>query len=185
MRKLIYHVATTLDGFIAHPDGSTTGFLEKGEHVSDYLHSLHDYDAVVMGRKTYEFGYNYGLKAGQPAYPHMMHYICSKSLSFNQQHKQVKIVREGVVDFVRDLKQTIGSPIIGSPIYLCGGGEFAGLMLRHRLIDELKIKLNPVYFGEGISLFGDCPVNHRLEPLNHLAYESGVHLLHYELNYNQ
>jgi len=46
-RKLKYHVACTVDGFVA-----------EGEHVTDYLASLKsDYDIVLMGRRTYEFGF--------------------------------------------------------------------------------------------------------------------------------
>jgi len=35
-----------------------------------------------MGKNTYEFGYKFGLKPGQRAYPHMTHYIFSNSLKF-------------------------------------------------------------------------------------------------------
>ena len=31
-----------------------------------------------MGRRTYEFGYKYGLQPGQSPYPHMENYIFSK-----------------------------------------------------------------------------------------------------------
>lgn len=40
MRKLKYHVASTLDGFIAHEDHTIDGFIAEGEHVNDYLESL-------------------------------------------------------------------------------------------------------------------------------------------------
>lgn len=178
MRELIYHVASTLDGFIARRDGSIDGFLETGEHVTDYLQSLKDYDTVVMGRKTYEFGYQYGLQPGQPAYPHMMHYIFSKTLGFDEPHGQVEVVREDEVDFVRDLKESVGPPI-----YLCGGGQFAGLMLRHQLIDQVILKLNPICFGNGVPLFGDTPTKIQLKPKCQVAYDNGVHLLRYQIVY--
>ena len=62
MRKIKYHVATTLDGFIARRDHTVGGFVEAGEHVTDYLDSLkNDYDVVLMGRRTYEFGFQFGV----------------------------------------------------------------------------------------------------------------------------
>ncbi len=33
-----------------------------------------------MGRKTYEFGYKFGLSPGQSAYPNMEHYIFSNNM---------------------------------------------------------------------------------------------------------
>lgn len=33
MRKLIYFVAVTADGFIAHPDGSHDGWVLEGNHM--------------------------------------------------------------------------------------------------------------------------------------------------------
>lgn len=57
MKKLKYHVACTVDGFIAHSDHSISGFVSEGAHVDDYLNSLRsDYDSVLMGRRTYEYG---------------------------------------------------------------------------------------------------------------------------------
>ena len=52
MRTLEYHVAITLDGFLAHPDGTWDGFPVEGEHVTDFFEAQRGYDVVLMGRKT-------------------------------------------------------------------------------------------------------------------------------------
>ena len=179
MRAIIYHVATSLDGFIAHPDGSTQGFLESGEHVTDYLNQLKDYDTTIMGRKTYEYGYAYGLSPGQPAYPHMKHYIVSDQLQFDQQHEQVQLIRKHeMLDTIHSLKEEIGSPI-----YLCGGGKLAKTLLEHQLIDELIIKLNPILFGSGIHLFDGSSCGFELKQLQKVSYDNGVQMLHYAMSY--
>lgn len=36
MRRLIYQVACSANGFIAHPDGALDGFPD-GDHVADFL----------------------------------------------------------------------------------------------------------------------------------------------------
>lgn len=68
MQPLIYHVAMTLDGYIARRDGSAEGFIMSGDHTDAYLEHLKDYAAIVMGWNTYEIGYTYGMKPGDLPY---------------------------------------------------------------------------------------------------------------------
>ena len=78
MRKLKYHVATTLDGFIAHQDHTVAGFVDEGENVADYFNSLkNDYDVVLMGRRTYEFGFQLGMTV---RYPWMKQYVLLRTM---------------------------------------------------------------------------------------------------------
>ncbi|GAB4565561.1 MAG: dihydrofolate reductase family protein [Haliangiales bacterium] len=175
MRKLVYDVALTLDGFIAHEDGSIGGFAMEGAHADAYMERLQGYDTVVMGRKTYEAGYAFGLKPGQRAYPHMDHYIVSKTLELGDD-AEVTVVRGDFVDAVKKLKQADGGDI-----YLCGGGMLAGVLLDHGLIDQLLIKLNPVIIGSGISLFGARAGQVAATLIDTETYENGVVLLRYSL----
>jgi dihydrofolate reductase len=176
MRKLVYHVATSLDNFIARPDGSTPGFLAEGEAVTEYLETLQTYDTVVMGRATYEAGYAYGLQPGQPSpiYPGV-HYIFSKTLQFETEpHERVKVIRTDPVPLIQELK---AQP--GSAIYLCGGGALAGYLFEHELIDELIVKLNPLLLGEGTRLFGTSRKATRLTLVESKTYPDGLLLLTY------
>lgn len=177
MRTVVYHVAASLDNFICHLDGSIDGFTPEGDHVSEYLESLKKYDTVIMGRATYEFGYRFGLKPGDLPYPHMRHYVFSKSLQFNAP-SEIQLVRENELEIVRQLKAEAGTPI-----YLCGGGTLAGFLLRHQLIDELIVKLNPVILGAGISMFEGKQAPLSLHLLETKTYSSGVSLLHYRVVY--
>jgi len=181
MRKIIYHVATTLDGFIAHKDGSFDGFLPEGDHVADFLDSIKYYGAILMGKKTYEVGYKYGMKPGDPAYadfnPAMKNYVFSRSAAF-ESNDRVQLVRDNEIEFIKKLKTEPGKDI-----WLCGGGALAGSLLDNELIDELWLKLNPVVFGSGITLFGDSRQKIDLAFLNSKTYESGVLLLRYRINY--
>jgi dihydrofolate reductase len=172
-------VATSLDHYIAHEDGSIGGFIPEGDHIPAYLAHLQEYDTVIMGRRTYEFGYAFGLEPGQPAYPHMQHYIFSKSLEVPDVSEKVNLVAEDQLAFIHSLKA--GS---GSDIYLCGGGVFAGWLLDEGLIDKLRIKLNPALFGRGIPLFGNSQRAVNLILTDTTVYTSGVLLLDYEINYD-
>ena len=95
VRKLVYYIATTLDGFIAGPDGADPsgpgGFWpipdDYIQHIAaEYPETLPaparaalsvtaegtHFDTAVEGRRTYEIG----LKAGiANAYPHLRHLV--------------------------------------------------------------------------------------------------------------
>ncbi|WP_396021743.1 dihydrofolate reductase family protein, partial [Bacillus cereus group sp. BfR-BA-01380] len=87
MAELIYHVAVSLDNFIADQgmidrNINNSSFLFDGDHIPDFLSDIHQYDAVLMGRKTYEFGFQFGAKPGEPGYKGIKHYIFSNSMQF-------------------------------------------------------------------------------------------------------
>jgi dihydrofolate reductase len=172
MRKLQYYVASTVDGFIGHEDGSVKGFLENGEHVTDYLESLKQFDVVLMGRKTYEFGFQFGVIN---PYPWMKQYVFSRTMK-ESPDKNVELVSENIVELVRRLK---GEP--GKDIYLCGGADLATMLFGEKLIDEVILKLNPVLFGSGIPLLSGIGGNIELELTSSKIYDNGVLLLHYRV----
>ena len=177
-RKLVYYIASSLDLYIAHADESVDGLLQEGQHVSDYLTSLRDYDTVLMGRRTYEWGFQWGIEPGQPVptYAHMQQYVFSQSLpAYDQQ--QLHVIRDDPAEFVRGLKAQAGGAI-----YLCGGGQLAGSLLDAGLVDELLLKVNPVVFGTGISAFGDFKHTQSLSLLDAKVYTQGVLFLHYALD---
>ena len=176
MRKIIYYVATSLDGFIAGPGGDISGFVAGGDGVEQYLNDLKEFDTVIMGKHTYEFGYQYGLVPGQPAYPHMKHYIFSESIKLEDCHPNVKVVLYDI-GIVKQLKEEEGTDI-----YLCGGGIFASWLLDNDLIDILKIKLNPFIQGQGVSLFSDSNRKVQLKLQEYTNYDDGLQILTYEIN---
>lgn len=82
-------MAASIDGFISGPDKGISGFenVQESDGIQMYLQDLQKFDSVIMGRKTYEFGYKFGLKPGDLAYPHMNHYIFSGSLKLDSPDK--------------------------------------------------------------------------------------------------
>jgi dihydrofolate reductase len=172
MRPLKYHVALTVDGFIGHEDGTVAGFSDQGDHVTDFLASFAGYGAVLMGRKTYEFGLKLGVTS---PYPSMKQYVLSRSMK-ESPDPAVELVADDVVGFVRRLKEEDGKPI-----WLCGGAELASTLFAAGLIDEIILKLNPVLFGAGIPLFAGAVAQTALELIESKVYGNGVVLLHYRV----
>jgi dihydrofolate reductase len=175
MRKIVYYVATSLDGFICGQNEDISQFVGEGNGVDQYLKDLSDYDTVIMGRNTYEFGYKFGLKPGQRAYPHMEHYIFSNTLKFDNPDSNVQVCPIELHE-VEKLKNKSGTDI-----YLCGGGTFAGWLLDNDLIDTLKIKLNPIILGTGVRLFGNSSKILKLELTDSNKYEGGLQIMTYQI----
>lgn len=194
MRKLVYYIATTLDGFIAGPDGADPtgpdGFwpipADYIEHlVANYPETLPGparsalsvtaegtcFDTVLEGRHSYEIG----LKAGiADAYPHLRHLVFSRTLA-ESPDPAVEIVATDPAEKVRELKRQDGKDI-----WLVGGGELAGALYGE--IDRLILKVGPLTIGTGIPLFSRTaafdPRNWELT--DHTVLGSGAAFLTYD-----
>lgn len=177
MRNIIYYVAASIDGFISGSNDALDFFADGGNGVETYLHDLKSFDTVIMGRKTYEFGYQFGLVPGQPAYPHMKHYIFSDTLTFESQDSSI-VVEPLNLNTILALKDQEGTPI-----YLCGGGQFAGWLLENEQIDLLKIKLNPFIMGSGIRIFGDSQKRYRTKLMDSTCYDQGLQIMTFSIQY--
>ncbi|MFD3548581.1 dihydrofolate reductase family protein [Streptomyces sp. NPDC058655] len=163
MRKLTYFIATTVDGFIGAPDGDADflhGLLDAefiGHLTAEYPETVSSqgrvqlgiedlpprrFDAVVMGRNTYEPG----LKAGMTSpYGHLREqYVVSRSLTAAPD-PAVRLISGDVVAAVRGLKARDG---LG--IWLCGGADLAGQLAEE--IDEYIVKTYPVVVGSGMPM---------------------------------
>jgi dihydrofolate reductase len=163
MRKLTYFVASTIDGFIAAPDGDfdffspyltddflpllTTEYPETLPTPARAALGIADapnarFDTVLMGRGTYDPGLAVGLTS---PYTHLRQIVFSRSLRVSPD-PAVEITAEDPTTLLRQLKQEQG---LG--IWLCGGADLAGQLLPE--IDELIIKQYPVVAGAGVPLF--------------------------------
>jgi dihydrofolate reductase len=191
LRKLIYLVASTLDGFIAAPDGSdptNTGFfVDEGDHQADILSDYPDiipaharahlgltdvenkhFDTVIMGRVTYEPGLKLGVTS---PYAHLRQYVVSRSIT-ESPDPAVEIVSEDPLAKVRELKAEDGMDI-----WLCGGGKLAGVLRPE--IDGLVLKLHPVIAGDGIPLFAGGFTSQHFTLSDTKIFTSGVMHLTY------
>lgn len=174
MKKIIYYVASSLDGYIAGENDDISKFILQGEGVEKYKSDLANFGTVIMGRKTYEFGFQYGLVPGQPAYPNMEHHIFSNSLKIDNLSEFVKIEKLSISK-VNEIRQNAKTDI-----YLCGGGEFAGWLLENGLIDQLKLKLNPIVLGSGTKLFGSSTASESWELTSTESFTDGLQILTYD-----
>ena len=167
MHPIIYDVAVSLDGFISGASGDISKFAHEGPVVEDYAARLSTYKTALMGRNTYEFGYAFGLRPGQNPYPHMKTVIFSETMNSPGEADVSVRRRLSIADIRRLAHEAAG------PVYLCGGGEFAGWMLENGLIDRVILKRAPCVLGTGVPLFGERAVVAELRRTGTKSYENG------------
>ncbi|HEY8372741.1 MAG TPA: dihydrofolate reductase family protein [Pseudonocardiaceae bacterium] len=162
MRKLVYYIALSIDGFIAGPDDEVDFYPASDDYMAwmttEFVDAIpthvrrqmgiddtpnRNFDTVVMGRRTYEPALREGITS---PYAHLRQFVVSRTLE--PLDPAVAIVREDPVETVRALKRE-DSPL---DIYLAGGGELAGHLLDE--IDRLVVKQYPVVAGAGRTAFG-------------------------------
>jgi dihydrofolate reductase len=188
MRRLVYFVAVTLDGFIAGPDGgdpSGSDFLPVTPDLVEHLVSTWPetlpgpareamglsgagthFDTVVEGRGSYDVGLAAGLL---DAYPHLRHLVVSTSLA-DRDDLPVEVVTGDPVERVRQLKAEDGLDI-----WLVGGGTLAHALLPE--IDRLVLKVNPSVIGDGKRLFEGPFAPARFEPVAQVDLAGGVRVV--------
>lgn len=196
MRKLVYFVASTLDGFIADRDGGTDAFAQDAAYLRQLAALFPEtfptharaalgidapgthFDTVVMGRGTYEPALRLGITS---PYAHLRQVVFSRRLGPSTD-PAVTITDDDPVAVVRRLKAerteeptNTGTP--GWDIWLCGGGDLAGQLITE--IDELILKLNPIALGAGIPLFAAPSGMRRFALRESRPCEAGVVMLRY------
>ena len=177
MRRIVYYVAMSLDGYIAGHDEDISGFIPSGPGVDRYLEDLQQFKTVIMGRKTYEFGYSFGLKPGVAPYPWMKNIVFSTWLYFDQKSEvEIASLDLDKINQIRRESET--------DIYLCGGGDLAMWLLENRQVDLIKVKLNPLILGKGIRLFGDNQNQFKCEFVEQESFEDGLQIITYKVLYS-
>lgn len=160
-------VGTSLDGFIARPDGGLD-FLDAAGNEDHGFHAfLASVDALVMGRKTFEFVRGFG-----GAWPY------GKKPVFVLSHGAVDVsgIKDGVVEHLAGSPKEIVAKLSARGLrhLYVDGGATVQAFLRDGLIQRLVVSRVPILIGEGIPLFGSLPHDVRLEHISTKAFRGGL-----------
>ena len=162
-------IATSLDGFIARPDGKLD-WLIRPEHEGEdhgYDAFMADIDAIVMGRGTYE------AVMGFDAWPFDKPVlVLSRTLaatpvpdSLREQVTFADLSPQAAMDHMARL---------GAARVYVDGGQIVQAFLRAGLVADIILSRIPVLIGSGRSLFGaldrDLPLIHQATT----AFPSGL-----------
>lgn len=177
---------TSLDGFVAGPNGELEWFENTGEHL-DFVNELtNGADALLMGRISYQMLDSYWPSAKDAAeakhneiaysnwYNKATKYVISKTQNKSQANNTSYITRdikEAIVAIKNQKRDNV--LIFGSP-------SIFQLLSSFKLIDEYWVFVNPIIFGTGIPLFASMNEKIKLNLLEIKKISNGEVALHYE-----
>jgi len=159
-------IGTSLDGFIARPNGDFDFLTTAGGEPHGYSEFIASVDAVVLGRNTFEQVLTLG------PWP----YGDKRVVILSSHPVDLSAVIGGVVEQMAGTPSEIISQLAASGarhLYIDGGVTIQGF-LRVGLIQRLIITRVPVLIGDGIPLFGTLPRDIRLRHVGTRQYPSGL-----------
>jgi dihydrofolate reductase len=173
-RKVIVHIATSADGYIARPDGDldwlTSRPAPKGFYgMNAFMKSI---DTMLLGRKTYEAS----LRLGANFDSKTRTIVFSRHAPPAGAPSGVEFVNGAIGPFVRRLREQPGKDI-----WLMGGGELIASFLDEQAIDEFVVSVVPVFIGDGIPLIARRHRHVSLGLHSVERFEDGLVQLHYRV----
>jgi dihydrofolate reductase len=173
-RKIIVHIATSADGYIARRDGDIQWLTDRPAPKGFYgLPAFRrSVDAQILGRKTFDVSVQIGATFGGGT----VHYVFSRKPPPASVPPGVEFVADSIGAFAKRLRARAGKNI-----WIVGGGELISSFLDEDAIDEFIISVVPIFIGDGIPLVA---TRHRDVPLRLLAardFSDGVVQVHYEV----
>ena len=170
MRRVLYRVAASVDGYIAGPRGEVDWIVQ--DPAVDFAKLYASVDTVLLGRRTYELT----RQPDAPAWPQGWQvYVFSRTLP-SEAHPGVTVVRAGAGTRVAALR---AAP--GREIWLFGGGSLFRSLLRAKQVDVVEVLVVPVLLGGGIPLLEPGAQRTQLALEQVEKYPSGLLSLRYRV----
>jgi dihydrofolate reductase len=165
MRKLIVHEFISLDGVIQAPGGAdedTEGGFTHGGWTGPYWHDdigahffkeIAEADTLLLGRKTWQIhGGAFEPMPDDDPFGGVMNrlakVVVSTTLASADTWRNSTLIRDNVVESVRQLKQAPGKNIL-----MDGSSVLAHTLARAGLIDEYGLHVYPLVLGSGKRLW--------------------------------
>ncbi|GAB2825741.1 dihydrofolate reductase family protein [Actinocorallia aurea] len=163
MRKIVYLVNSSIDGFVDAADG-VFDWAEVGEEYSAYSTALTERCGTLLyGRKVWDMMSGFWPRAESLSdHPHDLRYApiwrATPKIVFSRtlRHADWNTTVIGG-DLAREVAALKDRP--GEDLLLMGGGELASALTEHRLIDEYHIAVHRIALGAGKKLLP----HHRVE----------------------
>jgi dihydrofolate reductase len=163
--KVSVFVGTSVDGFIARPNGDLDFLPPGGGEPHGYNEFIATVDAIVIGRKTFD------TVLAMEEWPYAekrVVVLSSRAVDLSKARGAVELMGGSPAEIVTQLAASGAHHL-----YIDGGITVQGF-LRAGLVQRLVITRVPVLIGEGIPLFGSLPHDVRLHHIATRHYPSGL-----------
>ncbi|WP_410789652.1 dihydrofolate reductase family protein [Kribbella sp. C-35] len=177
MRKVVLYQLMSLDGVAEEPgdwlfDTDDAIFENLGQIIGDQ-------DAVLMGRRTYEYWVDYWPTSDFEPFASFInrtekHIFTSSPLT--KEWANSTPVSSPAAAYVADLKERPGKDI-----GIHGSIDLARSLLRARLVDELRLVIAPTIAASGRRLFDSDDALQKLDMVDAVRTPTGALLAHYRL----
>lgn len=187
MKKIVLSLHTTLDGFVAGPNGEMD-WIKLDDELFDLVATFtSEADTALYGRVTYQMMQSYWPTAADK--PNATKHDIEHSTWYNRVDKIVisktmndagddktTIVRDNIAEQIGKLKNGEGKNIV-----IFGSPSAAHALMEHDLIDEYWLFVNPILLGQGIPVFSKIKRRINLELVNVVRFDCGVTGLNYSV----
>jgi dihydrofolate reductase len=182
MRKLIYSMGVSLDGFIAGPDGEIDWSAPDEERHRFHNQQTRELGAHLLGRRLYEEMVYWETAHENPSlteyalefariWQDLPKVVFSKTLE--KVEGNARLVRDGVAEEVAKLKEGSGKDLA------VGGAGLAATLIELGLVDEYRPFVNPVVLGRGTPFLPALEERINLELVETRTFGSRVVYLRY------
>jgi dihydrofolate reductase len=189
MRKVILFMHMSLDGFVCGPNDEMDWTTMDDDGIGEYLipELQKTVDTMLVGRILYQGFEQYWPTvpenpASNPKLVAFAHWMAdTPKLVFSNTLKKVnwknsRLATSDPTNTVEQLKKEAGGDMV-----IFGGASLAAHFVKHNLVDEYRIKLEPVALGKGKSLYQGLPSRLKLNLVRSKTFSSGVAALHYDI----
>ncbi|MGP3963406.1 dihydrofolate reductase family protein [Nonomuraea sp. 3N208] len=183
MRTFKLQVQTTVDGYMAGPNGEMDWMtFPWTDDINTYIDAITDpVDCIVLGRNLAE-GFIPAWASGpqgetQETIDWMNNtpkVVISNTLT-ESPWDNATVAGGDLAETVNKLKAQPGGDII-----TYGGGTLVRDLIAKGLLDELHLFVNPAAIGTGMPVFPDLGAPQRLRLVTARPFECGITALHYE-----
>jgi dihydrofolate reductase len=180
MRKLKLQVQMTVDGYIAGPVGEMDWTARDWDNeLKRYVGEITEpVDCIVLGRKLAQgfipYWASHPEEEGADKFNNTGKVVFTKTLDKSVWENTV-LAKGDLVEEITQLKQMNGKDIISY-----GGATFVSALIKHGLIDEYHLFINPAAIGAGLPIFRELDSRLNLTLVRSTAFACGIVVLNYQ-----